>query len=214
MVVPKHLQNAEFSLIQHHLALLLLCFTVSFCHSSGCQYATTIKVADLKMIMFAIKRALKLNNAEATLMIKHAGFRRVVYNMGLSLRMQLYGGEFKCSDAKVIAGVRKVLTNHVKKRPEFAWMNELSSKVYQSALQDLQTAFIRYRKRLAEHPVFASRKDGQSFTVYDGNGKVCIPAGYTLKIPTLGTFRLYEPLAERYITQTFTVSKDCFKGGR
>ncbi|MCC3439073.1 helix-turn-helix domain-containing protein, partial [Microcoleus sp. PH2017_05_CCC_O_A] len=45
--------------------------------------------------MFAVKRALKLNNTEATLMAKHAGFRRVVFNMGLSLRVQMYGaGEF------------------------------------------------------------------------------------------------------------------------
>jgi putative transposase len=41
--------------------------------------------------MFALKRALKLNNTEATLMAKHAGFRRVVFNFGLSLRTQMYG---------------------------------------------------------------------------------------------------------------------------
>lgn len=35
--------------------------------------------------MFAVKRALKLNNNEATLMARHAGFRRVVFNFGLSL---------------------------------------------------------------------------------------------------------------------------------
>jgi putative transposase len=51
--------------------------------------------------MFAIKRALKLNNHEATLMAKHAGFRQVVFNMGLSLRTQMYG-EAKLSDNKVI----------------------------------------------------------------------------------------------------------------
>ena len=115
--------------------------------------------------------------------------------------------ESKFTDAKVIAGIKKVLTNHVKKRPEFAWMNQLSSKVYQSALQDLQSAFTRYRKGLARHPVFASRKDGQSFTVYDGNGKILISAGSTIKIPTVGTFRLHEPLTEAYVTQTFTVSR-------
>ena len=157
--------------------------------------------------MFAIHRALKLNKSEATLMSKHAGFRRVVYNMGLSLRTQIYG-ETKLSDAKVIAGIKKVLTNHVKSRPEFAWMNQLSSKVYQSALQDLQTAFSRYRRGLAKHPVFAYRKDGQSFTVYDGNGKVVVSAGSTIKIPTLGTFRLHEPLTEGYVTQTFTISRE------
>ena len=130
-----------------------------------------------------------------------------LYNMGLSLRTQMYG-QTKLSDVKVIAGIKKVLTNHVKKSPEFAWMNELSSKVYQSALQDLQTAFTRYRKGLAKHPTFASRKDGQSFTVYDGNGKVVVGAGSNIKIPTLGTFRLHEPLAEGYVTQTFTVSRE------
>ena len=33
-------------------------------------------------IVFAIKRALKLNNSEASLIAKHAGFKRVVYNFG------------------------------------------------------------------------------------------------------------------------------------
>lgn len=158
-------------------------------------------------LMFAIKRALKLNNTEATLMSKHAGFRRVVYNFGLSLRQQMYG-ESKLSDAKVIGGIKKVLTNHVKKRPEFAWMNELSSKVYQSALSDLQQSFKRYRDGTSEHPTFASRKDGQSFTVYEGNGKMIVKAGSHIKIPTLGTFRLHEPLECSYATQTFTLTKE------
>lgn len=156
--------------------------------------------------MFAVQRALKLNNSEATWMSKHAGFRRVVYNMGLSLRTQMYG-ETKLSDPLVIAGIKKVLTNHVKKSPGFAWMNELSSKVYQSALQDLQTAFSRYRQSLAKHPTFASRKEGQSFRVYNGNGKVVVGPGRLIKIPTLGTFRLHEPLECGYVTQTFTLTK-------
>jgi len=48
--------------------------------------------------MFAIKRLLKLNNREATLMAKHAGLRRVVFNMGLSLGTQMYG-PVKLSDS-------------------------------------------------------------------------------------------------------------------
>lgn len=177
-------------------------FMVVCCYD--CCY--NIDVSAVEDAMFAIKRALKLNNSEKTLMAKHAGFRRVVYNMGLSLRQQMYK-ESRLSDTKVIAGIKKILTNHVKKRPEFAWMNELSSKVYQSALQDLQSAFTRYRKGLTRHPVFASRSGGQSFTVYDGNGKLVVHAGNTIKIPTLGTFRLYEPLIERYVAQTFTLSR-------
>ena len=160
--------------------------------------------------MFAIRRALKLNDKEATLMAKHSGFRRVVYNMGLSLRTQLYG-EVKCSDSKIIDTIKKVLTNHVKKRLEFAWMCELSSRVYQHALLDLKTAFSRYRKGIAKHPKYALRKDGQSFTVDNCNGKSLISCGSTIKIPTLGTFRLHEPLTEDYITQTFNIVR---KGDR
>jgi len=69
--------------------------------------------------MFAIKRSLKLNNRDATLMAKHAGLRRVVFNMGLSLRTQRYG-RVKLSDSKVINQLKKVLTNHVKKQGGFA----------------------------------------------------------------------------------------------
>jgi len=50
--------------------------------------------------MFAIKPALKLNNREATLMAKHAGFRLVVFNMGLSSQTQMYG-RVKVSDSNV-----------------------------------------------------------------------------------------------------------------
>jgi putative transposase len=139
--------------------------------------------------MFALKRALKLNNNEATLMAKHAGFRRVVFNFGLSLRTQMYS-EGKLSDSKAIGEVKKVLTNHLKKQPEFAWMNQLSSRVYQNALIDLKDAFSRYRSGKAGHPKFASRRNGQSFTVDSSNGKVLLSAGNTIKIPTLGTFRL------------------------
>jgi putative transposase len=160
--------------------------------------------------MFAIKQALKLNNNEATLMAKHAGFRRVVFNFGLSLRTQMYS-EGKFTDSKVLNEAKKVLTNYVKKQPEFAWMNQLSSRVYQNALIDLKDAFSRYRSGKAGHPRFASRRDGQSFTVDSSNGKVLLNAGSTIKIPTLGTFRLYEPLECSFVSQTFTISK---KGSR
>jgi putative transposase len=69
--------------------------------------------------MFAIKRSLKLNNREATLMAKHAGLRLVVFNRGLSLQTRIYG-RVKLSDSKVINELKKVVTNHVKKQGGFA----------------------------------------------------------------------------------------------
>ena len=157
--------------------------------------------------MFAIKRALKLNNREATLMAKPAGFRRVVFNRGLSLRTQVYGN-VKLSDSKVINQLKKVLTNHVKKQPGFAWMNQLSSRVYQNALIDLKDAFNRYRSEKSGHARFASRREGQSFTVDSSSPKVVMNAGNTIKIPTLGTFPGHEPLESGFVSQAFTRSKE------
>ena len=77
-------------------------------------------------------------------MAKHAGLRRVVFNRGLSLQTRMYG-LVKLSDSNVINELKKLLTNHVKKQPGFAWMNQVSSRVYQNALIDLKDAFNRYR---------------------------------------------------------------------
>jgi len=143
--------------------------------------------------MFAIKRALTLNNREATWMAKHAGLRRVVFNRGLSLQTRMYG-LVKLSDSNVINELKKVLTNHVKKKRGFAWMNQVSSGVYQKALIDLKDAFNRYRSSKWAHPTFASRRDGQSFTVDSSNPLVVLNAGTTIKIPTVGIFPGHEPL--------------------
>ena len=142
--------------------------------------------------MFAVKRSLKLNNNEATLMAKHEGWRRVVFYFGLSLWTQMYS-DGKLSDSKAIAEVKKVLTNHVKKQPELAWINQLSSRVYQNALFDLKNAFSRYRSGKAGHPKFASRRKGQSFTVDSFNGKVLLRAGKTINIPTWERFGFTKP---------------------
>ncbi|NEO57575.1 MAG: hypothetical protein F6K54_33605 [Okeania sp. SIO3B5] len=51
------------------------------------------------------------------------------------------------------------------------------------------------------------KKDRQSFTVYDGNGKVTISPGKKIKIPTLGIFRLWESIPYTTASQTFTISR-------
>ena len=154
--------------------------------------------------MFAVKRRLKLNNKEKTRMAQHAGFSRVVYNYGLSLFWSSLN--CKASDTKRLLAIKKCLTNITKKKAEFTWMNELSSRVYQNAFASLQTALSRWREGLAEKPVFKQKKHGQSFTVDSSNGKILVSHGNKIKIPTLGTFRLAESLKESYISQTFTIS--------
>lgn len=73
----------------------------------------------------AFKTKLKLNKLQKTLMAKHAGYARWVYNWGLALWGEAYKQGLKPSVNKL----KKLFTNHVK--PQYAWMGELSSRVYQ-----------------------------------------------------------------------------------
>ncbi|MEQ9667200.1 RNA-guided endonuclease InsQ/TnpB family protein [Coleofasciculus sp. G2-EDA-02] len=155
--------------------------------------------------MYAIKLELKLNNIEQTLMAQHAGFSRLVYNYGLALYQQVM--DIKGGVTKKISAIRKVLTNFTKKKPEFTWMNQLSSRVYQNALIALKNALTRFFKGLGEFPKFKRKKDKASFTVDSSNGQVTVWAGRRIKIPTLGTFRLAEPVPLTCATQTFTLSR-------
>jgi putative transposase len=159
--------------------------------------------------MYAIKLELKLNNKERTLMAKHAGFSRFVYNYGLGLYKEVM--DIKGGLIKKISAIRKVLTNVTKKKPEFAWMNQLSSRVYQNALIALKNGLSRCFKGLGKFPVFKRKKDKNSFTVDSSHGLVTVSAGNKIKIPTLGTFRLHEPVPFTCASQTFTVSRHADK---
>lgn len=161
--------------------------------------------------MYAIKVELKLNNKEQTLMAKHAGFSRFVYNYGLALYNGLDHKIYEGGVNKKLLTIRKVLTSHTKKQFEYSWMNKLSSRVYQNALRDLNNGFSRYFKRLGKRPVFKKKKDKCSFTVDASNGLVLIDADKQIKIPTLGTFRVKEVLNCSYVTQTFTLSRTANK---
>ncbi|WP_192901152.1 RNA-guided endonuclease TnpB family protein [Okeania hirsuta] len=148
-------------------------------------------------------------------MAKCAGYARFVYNYGLSMvngtsamtKVNKRGQEVSLSYALRILEAKKVFTNYVKKQPEYAWINNYSSRIYQSAFQHLGEAFKRYKEGTSKYPKLKRKKDRQSFTVYDGNGKVTINPGKKIKIPTLGTFRLWESIPYTTASQTFTISR-------
>ncbi|NEO55773.1 MAG: transposase [Okeania sp. SIO3B5] len=63
------------------------------------------------------------------------------------------------------------------------------------------------KEGISKCPKLKRKKDRQSFTVYDGNGKVTINPGKKIKIPTLGTFRLWESIPYTTASQTFSISR-------
>jgi putative transposase len=171
--------------------------------------------------MFAIKRELKLNQVETSLMRGCAGFKRFVYNFGLELLTQSWQfEEIKASDNKRIDAIKKILTGMMN-QPQYQWMKKYPSTVYQSAFIDLKEAFSRWRKEISGFPRKKSKKKGDSFTVYKTSGvypdkgqpakpftnRVVIESGKKIKLPGLQTFRLREKIDFICSSQTFTVSR-------
>ncbi|WP_094673959.1 RNA-guided endonuclease TnpB family protein [Hydrocoleum sp. CS-953] len=165
--------------------------------------------------LYAKKLELKLNNQERSKMAQCAGYARFVDNYGLSMvngtsgmtKVNKRGQEVSLSYALRILEAKKVFTDYVKKQPEYVWTSNYSSRIYQSAFQHLGEAFKRYKEGISKYPKLKRKKDRQSFTVYDGHGKVTINPGKKIKIPTLGTFRLWESIPYTTASQTFTISR-------
>ncbi len=172
--------------------------------------------------MYALKRELKLNKVETSLMRSCAGFKRFVYNFGLSLLTASWQfQDVKASDSKRIDAIKKVFTTVTMQKPEYAWMKSYPSTVYQSAFIDLKDAFSRWRKGQAKFPKKKSKKKGDSFTVYKTSGvylekgkpalpftnRVVINSGKQIKLPGLKRFRLKERINFICSSQTFTVSR-------
>ncbi|NER04547.1 MAG: helix-turn-helix domain-containing protein [Okeania sp. SIO3C4] len=99
--------------------------------------------------MYAKKLELKLNNQERSKMAQCAGYARLVYNYGLNMvngtsaitKINKRGHQVSLSYTLRILEAKKVFTNYVKKQPEYAWTNNYSSRIYQSAFQHLGEAF-------------------------------------------------------------------------
>ncbi|MEH2134533.1 MAG: transposase [Nostoc sp.] len=176
--------------------------------------------------MFALKRELKLNKVETSLMGGNAGFKRWVYNFGLELLTASWSFEdIKASDSKCLDAIKKVFTSCTMQKPEYVWMKLYPSTVYQSAFIDLKDAFSRWRKGLAKFPKKKSKKKGDSFTLYKTAGiyiekgkpplpftnRVVINAGKLIKLPGLKELRLKEGIDFICSSQTFTVSRTADK---
>lgn len=147
----------------------------------------------------AFRTKLKLDNKQATLMAKHAGYARFVFNWGLRLWNEAYQDGLKPS----VKTLKKLFTNHVK--PQFSWMSELSSKVYQYAFINLGDAFKRFFNKLGGYPKFKNKGRHDSFTI-DNSGVPIKLGGTRHKLPFIGWVSTYEALPE-CVVKKLTISR-------
>lgn len=108
-----------------------------------------------------VKRAYKYRfypDAEQTeLLAKTFGCVRFVYNHVLRYRTDAY---YQAKEKVSYIGANAKLTE-IKKRPEFTFLNEVSSVPLQQCLRNQQAAFKNFFEGRAKYPVFKSKKHKQ-----------------------------------------------------
>ncbi|MEV7966449.1 transposase [Sphaerisporangium sp. NPDC088356] len=119
------------------------------------------------------------------------GCARVVFNDALAVRDQAYAqGLPLVIDAELSV---RVITA-AKKRPDRAWLGEVSAVVLQQALADCTTAFRNFfasvtGKRKGPRvgaPRFRSRKDHRQAIRFTRNARFCITEAGRLRLPKIG----------------------------
>lgn len=112
---------------------------------------------------------------QATLLAKHFGSRRFVFNHFLNERKEAY---LKNKETINYYDNAKALTE-LKKTKQYIWLNEINSQSLQAALRDLDTAYNRFFKKKSDFPNFKSKSNKQSFRVlqhtYYKDGWLTIP---------------------------------------
>ncbi len=138
----------------------------------------------------AYRYELDPNDVQRTHLFKHAGAARFAYNWSLSRRIARFeGAEGKEKFTNAMAE-HKVLVKA--KASVFAWMYDVSNRVVQEALRDLDRAFKNFwarRKQGVGFPKFKKRfvsKD--AFRLYG----TILPKGRHIQLPRIGTVRLKE----------------------
>lgn len=148
----------------------------------------------------AYRTKLNVNNKQKTLLARHAGYARWVFNWALALWNEAYKDGLKPNANKL----KKLFTNYVK--PSHEWMKQLSSKVYQYAFINLGEAYNRFFKGLVARPRFKKKGQHDSFTI-DNSGNPIKLGGLNHKLPFLGLLKTHEALPE-CVTKKITVSKE------
>lgn len=124
--------------------------------------------------------------AQRNYFLRAAGTSRFVYNWGLAKWNELYE-----KGDKPTANSLKKLFNSIYKT-DFSWVGEVHRDCHSQPFADLQVAFTKFFKKLAERPVF--KKKGKSRAAfYVANDKLKLD-GYLAVLPVIGRVRMREQL--------------------
>lgn len=115
----------------------------------------------MKMINKTYRFRIYPTAEQETLLAKHFGCTRYVYNHFLNERKEQYQADKKSDNYyKQSATLTKL-----KKEENTKWLKEVNSQTLQFALRSLDTAFLNFFRGNAQFPKFKSRKHKNTFTI-------------------------------------------------
>lgn len=138
---------------------------------------------------------------QETFLLKHFGSVRFVYNYFLAQRIQQYQQTGKSDNYYTQA---KHLTK-LKKQQEYNWLKEINSQTLQSALSNLETAYVNFFSGKSKFPRFKKKTQKNSFCVPQfvkiENNKIYIP-----KLKKLNGIKFiqHRPLQGKILFATFS----------
>lgn len=105
----------------------------------------------------AYKYRIYPNNEQQTLINKHVGACRFLYNLALETKMSAYA----INKTNLSRYDLQVQLKELKKECE--WLKEINSQSLQTALMNLDAAYLKFFKGVADFPNFKKKHQGQSF---------------------------------------------------
>jgi putative transposase len=115
----------------------------------------------MKIIHKSYKFRIYPNIEQKTLLAKHFGACRFVYNRYLNDRKEAYLEDKTSLNYYDNANSLTVL----KKVDDFVWLKEVNSQSLQHSLRHLDIAYNKFFNKLSAFPTFKKRNNNQSFTV-------------------------------------------------
>ncbi|HEX6799254.1 MAG TPA: transposase, partial [Ktedonobacterales bacterium] len=144
--------------------------------------------------------------AQAAVLARTFGCARFVYNWALRLRTDAY---YERQERVSYADTSAALTL-LKREPETAWLNEVSSVPPQQALRHLDRAFRNFFAGRAQYPAFHTKHGAQAaeYTTsafrWDGSTQALTLAKMDAPLP----IRWSRPLPDGALPSTVTISRD------
>ena len=137
---------------------------------------------------------------QASLLAKTFGCKRFIWNQMLAERQAYYHEHG--------AGIGKLRKTEKEWKVIYPFLKDVDSIALQQARLDLDTAYIRYYKKIGGFPRFKSRKGKQSYrTQYTGGNIAVDSAARQLKLPKLGIVAYRDDRVFTERPKNVTVSK-------